>query len=86
MDREEEKKEQELSTPPSDEIQPKSERVLQSVPNAPPAAQEPEWISGFKLFTIMTAITLVCFLMLLDTSIVVTACVKGSCLLSLLRG
>jgi hypothetical protein len=77
MDREEDMKEQELSTPPSDEIQPNSERVPQSAPNAPAAAQEPEWISGFKLFTIMTAITLVCFLMLLDTSIVVTARIKA---------
>ena len=35
-------------------------------------AQEPEYASGLKLFTIMAAITLPCFLMLLDTSIVVT--------------
>ncbi|KAK6837010.1 MFS general substrate transporter [Apiospora arundinis] len=34
---------------------------------------EPVYATGFKLFTIMTAITLPCFLMLLDTSIIVTA-------------
>lgn len=33
---------------------------------------EPVYATGFKLFTIMTAITLPCFLMLLDTSIIVT--------------
>jgi len=34
---------------------------------------EPEWISGFKLFTILAAVTFVCFLVLLDSSIVATA-------------
>jgi hypothetical protein len=72
-----EKKEQELSTPPSYDIQPESNQVPEPAPDAPPATQEQDWVSGFKLFPIMTAITLGCFLMLLDTSIVVTACVKA---------
>jgi hypothetical protein len=42
---------------------------------APPKSEgkEPEWLHGFKLFTVMAAVTFVCFLMLLDSSIVVTA-------------
>lgn len=32
-----------------------------------------QWVSGLPLYTILGAICLVCFLMLLDTSIVVTA-------------
>ena len=35
-------------------------------------AQKEEWVTGFKLFTIITAVALVCLLMLLDTSIVST--------------
>ena len=31
------------------------------------------WVTGVSLFTILAAISLVCFLMLLDTSIIVTA-------------
>jgi hypothetical protein len=37
-----------------------------------PNAQEDEWVTGFKLFNIITAVALVCLLMLLDTSIVST--------------
>jgi hypothetical protein len=39
---------------------------------APPAIQEkePEWAHGFQLFNILTAVTFVCFLMLLDGTIV----------------
>lgn len=33
-----------------------------------------EWIEGFQLFVVMAGITLVIFLMLLDTSIVATVC------------
>lgn len=39
----------------------------------PPANQKPEWVSGIKLLNIVTAVTLVCLLMLLDSSIIVTA-------------
>jgi hypothetical protein len=69
------KEETELSTPPSDDLQPKSDQDSGPA-DTPPADPEPEWVSGFKLFTIMIAITLVCFLMLLDTSIIVTVRVK----------
>lgn len=34
---------------------------------------EPEWAHGFQLFTILTAVTFVVFLMLLDGTIVVAA-------------
>lgn len=76
------KEEAALSTPPSDELQPESDQDSGPA-DTPPADPEPEWVSGFKLFTIMIAITLVRFLMLLDTSIIVTVRVKTiiSCLL-----
>jgi hypothetical protein len=35
---------------------------------------EHEYISGFKLFLVITAVTLVVFLMMLDMSIIVTVC------------
>ena len=35
--------------------------------------QEPEWAHGFQLFNILTGVTFVCFLMLLDGTIVVAA-------------
>ncbi|KAL4865528.1 major facilitator superfamily domain-containing protein [Aspergillus spectabilis] len=35
--------------------------------------KEPEWAHGFQLFNILTAVTFVCFLMLLDGTIVVAA-------------
>ena len=35
--------------------------------------REPEWAHGFQLFNILTAVTFVCFLMLLDGTIVVAA-------------
>ncbi|KAE8406865.1 major facilitator superfamily domain-containing protein [Aspergillus pseudonomiae] len=38
-----------------------------------PSAQEQQWVTGFKLFNIITAVALVCLLMLLDTSIISTA-------------
>jgi hypothetical protein len=72
-----EKKEQGPTKPPSDNIQPKCNQVLEPAPDAPPVTQESEWVSGFKLSTIMTGITLVCLLMLLDTSIIVTACIEA---------
>jgi hypothetical protein len=71
-----EKKEQELPTPLSDDIQPGLNQIPEPRSNAPITTQEQEWVSGFKLFVIMTAVSLVCLLMLLDTSIIVTACIK----------
>ena len=46
---------------------------------APSGPQEEEWeyISGMRLVAVMAAITLTCFLMLLDTSIVATVCYPG---------
>ncbi|PLN79467.1 major facilitator superfamily domain-containing protein [Aspergillus taichungensis] len=44
-----------------------------SVTEAPPGSEEPQWLQGLPLLMIMTAITLVCYLMLLDVSIVSTA-------------
>jgi len=78
-----EKKDDELSIPPSDDIQPESNPVSELASDALPATQEQEWVSGLKLFTIMTGVTLVCLLMLLDTSIIVTVFAKIflSCLL-----
>ena len=35
--------------------------------------EKPEWVSGLKLYNIIAAVTLVCLLMLLDSSIIVTA-------------
>jgi hypothetical protein len=72
LELEAEKKEQELSSLPSDDNQPESNQVFEPAASTP-TTQEQEWISGFKLFTIMTAITLPCLLLLLDTSIIVTA-------------
>lgn len=47
--------------------------VVDAAPIAPiPAAPEHEWVTGMKLATIMIAGTLVTFLMMLDTSIIVT--------------
>ncbi|KAL2137862.1 hypothetical protein VTI28DRAFT_7939 [Corynascus sepedonium] len=43
-----------------------------SLAASPLAGQEQEWVSGFMLLRIMTAITFPCFLLMLYTSIVVT--------------
>ena len=43
------------------------------MPPSSTPAQEPEWAHGFQLFSILTAVTLVSFLMLLDGTIVVAA-------------
>ncbi|KAI0376197.1 putative MFS multidrug transporter [Hypomontagnella monticulosa] len=58
------------STPPEKEL----EAGVSPDPQ-PAASQEPEehWVSGVKLLNIIAAITLVCLLVLLDTSIVATA-------------
>jgi hypothetical protein len=41
----------------------------------PTAAEEDhEYITGIKLFLVMVGVTLACFLMLLDTSIITTVC------------
>ncbi|MCJ1386881.1 hypothetical protein MMC17_010009 [Xylographa soralifera] len=73
LDGEAEKNEQDLSFPPSDDLEPESEQVPEPAPTAPPATQEEPWVSGIKLLNIISALTLVCFLVLLDTSIIATA-------------
>ncbi|KAJ5805372.1 major facilitator superfamily domain-containing protein, partial [Penicillium riverlandense] len=62
------------SSLPSSEY-PKPEALAKPELSPPPAGidQEYEWVTGYKLLTIMTAVILVALLMLLDTSIVVTA-------------
>ncbi|KAF3054874.1 putative HC-toxin efflux carrier TOXA [Daldinia childiae] len=42
-------------------------------PNGPSTTREEQWLTGFKLFSVTAAITLVCLLIMLDTSIVATA-------------
>ncbi|PMD64171.1 MFS general substrate transporter [Hyaloscypha bicolor E] len=59
-----------LSAPPSDNSQAGFYEDPKSAPEAPQPTQDQEWVSGFKLLTIMTAVSLVCLLMLLDTSII----------------
>jgi hypothetical protein len=89
-----EKKEQDLSIHPSDDPKLESNHVLgpEIIDSSEPeildssVSQEDEWISGMRLFTIMAAVTIVCFLMLLDISIIVTVQIKApsfvlSCLL-----
>ncbi|MCJ1399411.1 hypothetical protein MMC11_002613 [Xylographa trunciseda] len=73
LDGEAEKNEQDLSSPPSDDLESESTQVLETAPTAPPATQKEPWVSGIKLLNIISALTLVCLLVLLDTSIIATA-------------
>ncbi len=59
-----------VSIPPTKE---NSEAGSIASPSPQAADQEPEYISGAKLVAVISSITLVAFLMLLDTSIVATA-------------
>ena len=66
-----------LSTPLSEDLHSESEKqTLEEQPgaSAPPAiaATDEQWVSGLRLLAIMAAVTLVCLLMLIDTSIIVT--------------
>lgn len=78
FDVESEKKDQALSSSQLDDVRPESgtmaepDQPAERASGAPPS-QEEVWVTGFKLFTIMASLSLVCFLMLLDTSIIVTA-------------
>jgi hypothetical protein len=79
-DLETEKNEKEPSNSPLDDIQSESNQVAEQAEptsDTPPPPQEERWVSGFKLFTITAVLALVCFLMLLDTSIIVTASIKA---------
>lgn len=63
-------REQQTSTSPSEN----SKEDLKEAPADGVSNEEGgTWVTGLSLFTILGAICLVCFLMLLDTSIIVTA-------------
>jgi hypothetical protein len=72
MELQAEDKEQDRSIPSSSDPENESNPAPKANTTATPPPEEHEWVSGIKLLTILTAITLVCFLVLLDTSIVVT--------------
>ncbi|KAJ4302891.1 hypothetical protein N0V90_001782 [Kalmusia sp. IMI 367209] len=64
------------SSSPDGEVIGQENGETKEVPSQPPAAtqnNEPEYAHGFKLFNILAAVTFVCFLMLLDGTIVVAA-------------
>lgn len=67
---------QELSAPDSDQTKPKPGQELDFTPDSLSPGIEEKWVTGFTLFTIMGAISLVCFLMLLDIAIIVTVRVE----------
>lgn len=77
LDVEASKKEQDLSSPPSEELEPESNQAPEPATTAPTASQEEQWVAGIKLVNIMAAITLVVLLVLLDTSIVATVTVQN---------
>lgn len=62
------------SDPPSNESK---EAEIQGN-NQQSTYDEHQWVTGVPLFTIMSAICLVCFLMLLDTSIIATVSIHSS--------
>ena len=57
-------------------IVPATEAVAAADKAADPSEEEHEYVTGFKLLIIMISVTLVAFLMLLDTSIIATAIPK----------
>lgn len=57
----------------SNDQQNEEAREAPSIPTAATQNKEPEYAHDFKLFNILAAVTLVCFLMLLDGTIVVAA-------------
>jgi hypothetical protein len=71
LDKETEKEEQQLSSPVSEDLEPESKQVPEPATTAP-VEQEEQWVTGIKLLNIITAVSLVCLLMLLDVSIVST--------------
>jgi len=78
LDQEAAKKEQDLSFPRVIELEPESNLASEPAVANPPATQEDQWVSGFKLLNIIAAITLVWLLVLVDTSIIVTVSTKDS--------
>lgn len=71
-EKETERSQQDLTDTPSEDLDEKSNQVQETEPAGPLSNEEPQWISGMQLWMMFSAITLVCFLMLLDTSIIVT--------------
>ena len=68
-----------MSSAPSKTSDTRKDEVEIASPVAPPdlekqslEQQQPEYITGLKLWSVMAGISLVCFLMLLDMSIVST--------------
>ncbi|RFU29963.1 hypothetical protein B7463_g6351, partial [Scytalidium lignicola] len=57
----------------ADNVAPSESTTLQENPLAARTNDEDEYIKGFKLFAVMASLTMSCFLLLLDTSIIVTA-------------
>ncbi len=73
LEHETEKRQMELSTPPSDDSEKESTQLpKQELTDQAPTEEEQKWVTGIPLLIIMGAICLVCFLMLLDASIIVT--------------
>lgn len=65
-----------MSSVPDGELDGKRDaetRVTSGMPSFATQDKEPEWAHGFQLFNILTAVSFVCFLMLLDGTIVVAA-------------
>ena len=74
LEQEDEKQRHGNFDPPSVESQ---EAEVQDT-NQQSTYDEHQWVTGVPLFTIMGAICLVCFLMLLDTSIIATVSIHSS--------
>jgi hypothetical protein len=72
LDRNSTEKGEALSLPPYEDLKPDTDRVPEAPPTVPTDNEENQWVTGIKLFNIMAAITFVCLLVLLDTSIVAT--------------
>ncbi|KAL9639043.1 MAG: hypothetical protein Q9164_001178 [Protoblastenia rupestris] len=69
LEKDDEKRQQQLAEPPpQDSNEDLKEGLTDEVP-----IEEGNWVTGLPLLTILGSICLVCFLMLLDTSIIVTA-------------
>jgi hypothetical protein len=71
-EKETESSQHDLTDTPSKDLDEKQHQVQEPEPTGTLSNEEPQWISGMQLWIMFSAITLVCFLMLLDTSIIVT--------------
>jgi hypothetical protein len=72
LDKEGSEIEQDISIRKSEGLELESNQAIQLAPAVPTASQESQWVTGFKLFNIIGAITIVVLLVLLDVSIVST--------------